>query len=367
MSEHELRKTALHARHVAAEAKMGQEAGWEMPMVFTGIAGEVLAVRGRAGVSDISHAGRLRIRGAGAVELLERLCTADVAHQEDDTAVHTLLCNERGGVIDQGLLLRLEDFWVLTCSPECREKVLAHLQAAAADFDAKIDDQTEKTSQIAVTGPAAPEILDAVLPMKVSPLPPLAVKTGSLLVARYIAARAGCGGLWGLEVILTNMMVGQAWRFITEKAGGNAIPPVGLAARDVLRIEAGLPRYGRELNETIDPVTAGLERAVDFGHDFLGREAIQKIRDRGPARKLVGLILEETPSGQPASGVVPKQGAPVLDKDGVEVGAVTSGTFSPTLNKVVAMAYVAKDLSAAETELIVGQWRGAVVGLPFAS
>ncbi|HUS46584.1 MAG TPA: glycine cleavage T C-terminal barrel domain-containing protein [Phycisphaerae bacterium] len=367
MSEGELLKTALHGKHVAMGAKMVAAAGWEMPLVFSSVSEEVRAVRSRAGVADVSHGGRIRIRGDGAVDMLERLCTGDVVHQEDDTALYTLLCNERGGVIDHGFLLRLEGFWVLTCSPECREKVLAHLQAAAADFDAKVDDQTERTSQILVTGPGAPAILDAVLPMKVSPLPPLAARTGSLMIARYIAMRTSPVSLWGVEVILTNMLAGQAWRFITEKGGDNRIAPVGLVALDVLRVEAGLPRYGRELNETIDPITAALERAVDFGHDFLGRDAIKKIRDKGAARKLVGMMLEGSPSGQPVGGTIPGQGTPVFDKDGVEVGAVTSATFSPTLNKVIAMAYVAGEASVVGQVLSVGQVRASVVEFPFVS
>jgi len=370
MSEQEPLRSALYEKHVAAEAKMGQEAGWEVPLVFSGIAEEVRAVRSRAGVLDISHAGRIRIRGAGAVDLLERVCTADAVHQEDDTALYTLLCNERGGVIDHGHLLRLADFWVLVCSPPCRGKLLEHLQTVAADFDAQVDDQTGKTSQIAVTGPAAPELLDKVLPMKVSSLPPLAVRSGSLLIARYIAARISCSGEWGMEVILTSMMASQAWRFITQKAGESRLPPVGLAAADVLRIEAGLPRYGCELNETIDPMTAGLERCVDFDHDFIGRDAVAKIRDKATARRLVGLVLEVTPSGKPATGAIPKQGSAVK-QDGVEVGAVTSATYSPTLDKIIAMAYVGRSAGEPGSRLDVTTGRGdlpaVVKALPFLS
>jgi aminomethyltransferase len=362
VSENELLKSALHAKHVSAEAKMAEEAGWDIPLSYGDPLAEVRQARSRVGVCDVSHIGRIRVRGDGAPELLERACTADVTRQEDDTALYTLLCNERGGVIDQAFVLRLPDFWVLTCSPICREKVLRHLQALAADFDAKVDDQTEKTSQIALTGPAAAEVLDKVLPMKVSQLPPLAARTGSVMFARYIAMRTSYSGQWSIEVILANMMAGQAWRFITQKAGENCMPPIGLAARDVLRIEAGLARYGHELNETIDPIAAGLEKSVDFAHDFLGREALQAAKACAATRKLVGLVLQEAGAGQ---ANIPRQGTAVSDKDGREVGAITSGTYSPTLKRAIAMAYVALSAAGLGQELTIGQAGASVVEPPF--
>jgi len=274
----ELLKTALHARHVAAAARMGPWEGWDMPLDYGDADGEVAKVRARAGVFDISHLGRIRIRGDGVVDLLERLCTSDAARQEDNTAALTLLCNDAGGIIDAGILIRLENDWVLTCSAASRLKVLEHVQTNAADFDVKVSDQTQNTTHICTCGQAAAGILDAVLPEKVSPLPRGAAKIGSFVVARYIAARTGYTNLWSLEVILPNMLAHQAWSFITAKAGANAIRPAGMSAREILRKEASLPRRGRDFNETTDPITAGLERAVDFNHDFLGRDAILKIK-----------------------------------------------------------------------------------------
>lgn len=286
MSENdELLKTALHDRHVAAAARMGPWEGWNMPLDYGDADGEVAEVRSRAGVFDISHLGRIRIRGDGAVDLLERLCTSDAARQEDDTAAVTLLCNDAGCIIDAGILIRLENDWVLTCSAGGRQKVLEHVQANAADFDVKVSDQTRNTVHICTCGQAAARILDAVLPEKVSSLPRGAAKIGSFVVARYIAARTGYTNLWSLEVILPNMLAQQAWSFITAKAGANAIRPAGMTAREILRKEASLPRRGPDFDDTTDPITAGLERAVNFNHDFLGRDAIGKIKQArgGPA------------------------------------------------------------------------------------
>ncbi len=329
-------KPALHDRHVEAGAVMGAEGGWAVPMHFSGVAAEVAAVRQGAGVADISHVGRLRLRGNQALDALERLCTIDVAHQEDFTAARTLLCNEKGGILDDAWLIRLADEWLLTCSPINREKVLAHIQAVTDGMDLKVSDQTSKSFHLAVAGPATLKRLEPVLPEQAAGLARHGVRMGSMLLAKWIALRVGYTGTFCVEVILPNMLAWQAWRFITQKAGANCIPPVGLTARDVLRIEAGLPRYGHELNETIDPFTAGLANLLDFGHDFLGRSALEELRGRTPSRRPTGLVGA-------AQGPIPALGSPIADSAGHEIGTVTSGTFSPTLDRVIALAYVTTD------------------------
>jgi len=346
---------------------MGPDGGWEMPMSFSGAGDEVRAVADRAAVFDISHVGRIRIRGDEALDLVERVCTADVVRQEDDTARFTLLCNEAGGIIDQCLAIRIEDWWVLTTSPINRVKVVEHLLAQGQGLSVKVDDQTPKTSMVCVAGAQAEEMLDRALPVSVAHLAPGRIKTGTLMLARYIAARTAYMGAWALEVMLPNMFIGQAWRFITDKAGANASPPAGAAARDVLRIRAGHCRYGHELNETIDPFTAGLGRAVDFGHDFVGREALEALRDKPPARRRVGLVLarSDTPG---AGGAIPTLGTAVCRTDGGQIGTVTSGTFCPMLDRVIALAYMAAGACDAGAEVLVGTdaARAAeVVSLPF--
>lgn len=348
MADQELLKTAIHGKHAAAGASMGDEAGWQVPLSFTGAAAEVAQVRRQAGVFDVSHIARFRVRGNEALDLLERLCTADVAHQEDDTAMRTLICNESGCIMDECFLLRLGGEWLLTCSPPNRQKLWRHIEALAGGMDVKISDQTARTAQVAVAGPRAAACLDAVLPESAAALARGGLKMGSLVIARYIAMRTGYTGEWSLEVIVPNTVAGQAWRFITQKAGENCLPPIGMAARDILRIEAGLRRYARELNETIDPIMAGLEELVDFEHDFLGRQAVLQIAAKGVTRKLAGL------AGQPGrAGPVPRLGSTVSRPDGSEAGSVTSGTFSPTLDRTIAMAYLATDVTESGTELHV--------------
>ncbi len=274
-----LLRTPLYALHQAAGAVMGDDDGWEMPLHYGDPEAEYDAARRRAAVTDISHIGRIRIRGDGGLDLLERICTIDVARQEDDTAQYTLLLNADGGILADGVLIRLERFWVLTVGPSRRAAVLEHAAEFAEEYGAKVDDQTRKTSMIATVGPAAREILDRVLPKSVSDLPRGGARTGSMLIARYIAARTGPTKLWSIEVMLPNMLIGKAWKFITAKAGDNAIAPAGLTVRNRLREDAGLPRWGREIDQTTNPHAANLMRAVDLDHDLVGRDGIRQFLD----------------------------------------------------------------------------------------
>jgi aminomethyltransferase len=347
-------KTPLYDRHVSAGATMGPEGNWSVPLHYGSAMDEALAVRNRAGLGDLSHLGRLRIRGDGAVDLLERLCTADVAHQEDNTALHTLLCNECGGILDECYIIRLENFWVLTTSPINRLKILAHLQAHAEDFSqVRVDDQTEKVAHLAVAGPDAQKLLDQALPISVAGLGPGEAKTGSLMIANYIALRGDYCGLFTLEVMLPGMFAGRAWEYITrKKSDEDTLAPAGMLARDILRIEAGHCRYGYEINETIDPISAGLMGCVELGQDFIGADAIGKLAGRTPARTRCGLVLEtRARSVTPAS--VPKPGAEIRTSAGLAVGNITSATFSPSLAKIIAQGYLAPDQVSGPGELLV--------------
>ena len=349
--EIKLIESPIHKLCAEAGAKFTDLAGWEMPESFSGAFEEVAQARKRAAVFDVTHIGRIHVKGDEAFDLLERACTADVAHQEDDTALFTLMCNESGGILVDAFIFRLADYWLITVEPACREKVIKHLTSLSDGMDVKITDQTEKTAMVAVCGPKAGELLDAILPFSVSQLPKRAIKAGSMMIAKYIAARISITGQWGIEVAFPNMLAGQAWRFITSKAGDNAIAPAGLAARDIMRIESGICRYGYELNETIDPFMAGLGDAVDFSCDFLGSNALAEIMTTGPKRNRVGLLFDT--ADESLSHFIPAQGDAVTDTDGQDVGAITSATFSPTLEAVIAQAYIRPDVAAVGTDLKV--------------
>lgn len=335
----------------SANATFGEEGGWEVPLHFGNLTGELRAARRDGAVFDLTSLGRLRIRGDGALDLLERVCTADVAHQEDDTAMRTLLCNEQGGILDECVLIRLANFWVLTTSSQTREKILHHLQAHATD-DVKVDDQTEKVAHLAATGPKACERLARVLPMPIADFQPGQAKMGSLMVANYIALRMSYTGGWTLEVMVPNLFAAKAWEFITaESAGKNRLTPAGMLARDTLRLQSGHCCYGHELNETIDPFTAGLTNLLDFSHEFLGIEALRNRRDRKPDRRRV-LLRAELNTMQP--GQMPRQGTPILDSDGNDVGTVTSGGLDPDHTMVLTMGYLRTDLAESNAKLFLG-------------
>ena len=337
MTDEKLLLSALNKFHIAAGAKMSDQAGWSIPMSFSGVLEEYQAATTKAAIFDVSHIGRIRIRGVGALDLLEQVCTADIAHQEDNTAIRTLLLNEKAGIIDLCILTRLENMWILTTSPVARVKILEYLKSLDVP-GAKVDDQSTKVGQLAAVGPEAKTILDSVLPVKVANLPAGTAKMGSMLIARYIASRTSYSNQWGLEVMLPGMLIGKAWTYITQKAGAKAMTPAGTACREILRIEAGLPRLGHEISEAIDPVSAGLLSLVDMNHDFIGKPALEALMTKTPARRRC-LIKFESASEMPS---LPRMGDPIFAAD-CEVGNVTSSTLSPADNCVIAMGYIASD------------------------
>jgi len=365
---HETHRSALHDKHVSLDARMGLDSGWDMPLSYSSSLDEARMVRKSAGIFDVSHFGRIRIKGDDSLDLLERACTCDIAHQEDDTAQWTLICNEKGGIIDYSRVLRLSDYWLILTSPTSRARVIEHLESLMAGLNVKIDDQTTKTSMVCVAGPQAPSRLQAVMPMPIASLEYGSVKAGSFLIARYIAVRGELAGLFSLDVILPNMLVSQAWRFITEKAGDNMISPSGCGAWDILRLEGGHLRYGHEINETINPYQVGLGDLIDTRTGFAGQEALASLGAKPPSRRLIGLVL--TPTQETSAAPVPRQGSPVLLCDGTEIGNVTSGTFSPALEAPIAMAHVSSASAQAgmDVEVVIDENHrcGAnLVNLPF--
>lgn len=336
--------TPLHGAHEAAGARLVDFAGWHMPLLYTSILQEHAATRNDATIFDVSHMGRLRIRGDYAFKLLDRAATADMLAQEDNTTQYALLCNEAGGVIDDVIVMRFPDEWMVVCNASNRVKVLAHLEQIndVKGFGATISDRTTQTAMLAVQGPNALAKLDAILPIDVAAIGRHEVVTGTHMLIPYTASRTGYTGEDGLEVILPAIVAAKAWGFITSDKGG--VTPAGLGARDLLRLEAALPLYGHELNETLDPITAGLGRAVRRREGFIGYEAIEQIRQREPARTLVGLKLD--------TRRIARQGA-TIEADGVEVGAVTSGTFSPSCEASIALAYVDRQVAEIGNRLSV--------------
>jgi len=272
MNERDLLHSPLYDLHVAAGAVMKTADGWELPAHYGDARSEAAAARQSAVVADVSHWGRIRVRGGGAAELLVRLGAADAPRQEDDTVRRVDLLDAAGTILDRARVARLEDMWLLVTTPSGRTKVLARAIDLAADLDAKVDDQTQKTAMIACLGPQGATRLDAVLPITVSDLPDGAARAGSVLIARYIVLRSDIGAdvgragsgpedrvlhaegrgdaprvqpapegaklhalrIWRMEVILPALLAGKAWRFITQKAAAQRMAPIGTEAMEML-------------------------------------------------------------------------------------------------------------------------------------
>lgn len=369
-----LAQTPLTQWHVAHGGRMVDYAGWSMPVQFSSIVDEHHATRTAVGLFDVTHMGRLLISGSQAGELLESVLTRRVGDLSPGQVRYALVCNESGGVLDDVLSYRVEvpdsDLlgYGLVVNASNREKIIAHLQQHAAGRDANIQDVTGQYAMIACQGPKAIELLD---PITDCQLTTFRYYTGEVTQFRpssdnkapiecYIS-RTGYTGEDGCEIICPADRAVDVWQTLIDLASEVGGLPVGLAARDTLRLEAGMPLYGHELTEDTNPIQAGLSFAVNLrDREFIGREALVEASADNQQPIRVGLQLD---GRRPA-----REGCPVLQGDQV-VGEISSGTFSPTFDRPLAMAFV-KPSAATVGERVAIDIRGretpaTVVPLPF--
>ena len=353
-------KTPLYNFHVQRGAKMVDFAGWQLPLLYTGIVEEHQHTRRAVSVFDISHMGRLELRGDGAEALLQRVCTRQLGDAAVGQSRYSHVCNESGGILDDVIVSRYEDRWLMVCNGANREKILGWLTRQGPGV--RIDDRTESTFMVAVQGPLAIEKLGKKLPVPVTDLKRYRFRSGTHMFVPYTVFRSGYTGEDGVEIILPSLLGGMAAGWIIDNEDHEGARPAGLGARDTLRLEAAMPLYGHELTEEVDSISAGLAWCVDLNKDFIGVEALRRVAEKGPDRKLVGLELE--------GKRIARQHAPVLDGDRI-VGQVTSGTFGPTVQKSIAMAYVQADRADEGQRLLVDisghKIEAVVVKLPFYS
>jgi aminomethyltransferase len=359
-----LKHTPFHDFHVKAGGKMVDFAGWEMPILYKSIVDEHHHTRTSGSIFDVSHMGRVRFTGPDAEKFLDKLLTRRIVDQKVGQSRYSLVCNERGGVMDDVIVSRDQKDWLLVCNASNREKLLKYFREVRTQFgfDFDFNDQTESTAMVAIQGPKVIDRLAEVLGEELKEIKRYHFINGSYLLVKYSAFRSGYTGEDGIELIIGAKMGAMAMKLL---AGGlekeNAtIRPAGLGARDTLRLEAGMPLYGHELSEDIDALSTGLNFAIDLSKDFIGAAALRDIAAKGPSRKLVGLELE--------GKRIARQGSTVVH-DGKTIGEVTSGTLSPTLGKSIAMAYVDAN-HAAEGASLGADLKGTinpakVVRLPF--
>ena len=363
-----LASTPLTEWHLAHGARTAEFAGYQMPIQYTSIVTEHNATRTAAGLFDISHMGRLRFEGGRADQLLDHLLTRRVTDMQPGAVRYSLMCNEEGGILDDVLVACLESpsgrqFFLLVVNASNRPKILKWIQPHLADFpDVSFHDATDTTAMIAVQGPKAVEIAGRILPPKVQSLKYYKGLVTDQMSKPCIVTRTGYTGEDGFELIVKAEDAPRVWENLMLAGREHGIAAVGLGARDTLRLEAGMPLYGHELNEEIDPFRAGLGFAVSLGErTFLGSDALATKSALTQSVVRVGLKLE----GRRAA----REGAAVIDSDRRKVGEVTSGTFSPTLDAPISMAYVATEVakvgSSIDVDIRGSTVSAAIVPLPF--
>jgi aminomethyltransferase len=359
-----LKHTPFYDFHVSANGRMVDFAGWEMPIMYRSIIDEHEQTRKSGSIFDVSHMGRVQFSGKDAQKFLATVVTRKIDDQKVGQCRYSLVCNEAGGVLDDVIISRDTKHWIMVCNASNREKLLKHFNDVRKTLDLDFDmaDQTEATAMVAIQGPKVIERLSGVF-SDLAEMKRYHFQSGTyMMLMKYSLFRSGYTGEDGVEIILPANIAPMAMKLLSGKMDkpDATLKPAGLGARDTLRLEAGMPLYGHELSETTDPISAGLGWAVDLSKDFIGAAALRPIKEKGPARKLVGLELE--------GKRIARQGAAVMS-GGVTVGEVTSGTFGPTVQKSIAMAYV--DSALAEPGKLVsidlkGTLTSAtVVKLPF--
>ncbi|MDP9860860.1 MULTISPECIES: glycine cleavage system aminomethyltransferase GcvT [Streptosporangium] len=355
------RPTPLRGVHEALGATLTDFAGWLMPLRYGSESTEHNAVRQAAGLFDLSHMGEIFVTGPQAGEALDYALVGYLSALEPGRARYTMIVSPSGGVLDDLIVYRLanEEFMVVANASNY-PRVAAELTERAKSFDAAVDDRSEQYALVAVQGPRSRAIMGEVTDADLDGLKYYAGLPATVAGREALIARTGYTGEDGFELFVAAADAEPLWAALTEAGAAHGLLPAGLSARDTLRLEAGMPLYGNELSADLTPFDAGLGRVVRFDKpgDFVGRAALEPLKDVPPTRRRVGLV---------ATGRrVPRHGYPVVSEDGAVVGEVTSGAPSQSLGRPIAMAYVDNDLSTGLAVDIRGSREPVdVVDLPF--
>jgi aminomethyltransferase len=342
MSDETPRKTPLHACHVEAGARLVDFAGWEMPVQYAGVIEEHRAVRERAGLFDVSHMGEVRVRGPQAEAFLDSLTPNNVAKLKSGRAHYSGLLNERGTYIDDILIYRMDqDDFLVVVNASNVERDFAWIRSHAGE-DVEVTNVSDDYALLALQGPMAQEILTPLTATDLSAVRYYGFAMGEVGGFEAIISRTGYTGEDGFELYVAPQHAAALWSLLLEEGAAHGIAPAGLGARDTLRLEAAMALYGHELDEDTTPWEAGLAWVVKLSKgDFVGREALERQQAEGVRRQLIG--FEVTSRG------IAREGHAILAGD-QQIGAVSSGTFSPTFQKALGMAYVDAEMAAPGTE-----------------
>ncbi|MEX0630528.1 MAG: glycine cleavage system aminomethyltransferase GcvT [Chloroflexota bacterium] len=342
MTAADLRRTPLDAVHRALGARMVAFAGYEMPIRYTSELEEHRTVRSAVGLFDLSHMGEIRLAGPDALAFARFALVSDPGTLEPGQAQYSMLCAPDGGVIDDVIVYRTDPSYLVVCNAANRDAVVRHLAGLLADekFNVEVEDRSDRTALIAPQGPRAAELLAGLTDVDLGPIGRYRSALGQVADVPCLVARTGYTGEDGFELFCAAQDAQLLWEAVFQAGGRFGLLPCGLASRDTLRLEAGMPLYGNELGRDVNPYEANLGRVVKLDKgDFVGRAALADIERQGPRRRLVGLVMQD-------EGIA-RHGYPVVEAAGArpptDIGVVTSGSFSPTLGQRIAMALIRSD------------------------
>jgi aminomethyltransferase len=350
------RRTPLFAAHQALGAKIIDFGGWAMPVQYeTGILKEHRNVRTAVGLFDVSHMGEAVLRGARAAEAVQRLVTNDVGKLADGAAMYTVMCYEHGGIVDDCIVYRRSaNEYLIVLNASNTAKDLAWIREHAAPFGVAVEDLSDATALIAVQGPRAVALVDSLSPAELAPVAPFHFAEVEIAGVRCTAARTGYTGEDGFELACATGDAVRLWSALLEQGQQHGVLPIGLGARDTLRLEARLCLYGNDIDETTNPYEAGLAWVVKpEAGDFIGKQALLAARGAGIGRKLVGFHIEDRRGiARPGYAVVDRGRAGDPSADHV-IGRVTSGTKGISVDGAIGMAYVPSEHAEAGSAITI--------------
>lgn len=340
------KKTILNAEHVRLGGRMIEFAGWNMPVTYEGLKEEHLAVRKNVGLFDVSHMGEIFVRGKNSFATMQWLTSNNIDLLKEGQAQYSLLPNHEGGIVDDIIVycLKKHQEYLVCVNASNIEKDFEWMKKN--NREAEIVNESSKWSQVAVQGPKALALLEDVYDQDIKTIPSFHFQKLEYKGEDTIVARTGYTGEDGAEIFLPNDMAVDFWQDLLEQGEDYGVKPIGLGARDTLRTEKKLSLYGNEIDDTTNPIEAGLGWVVKLDKgEFIGRDIIARVKEQGPSRKLVGFKMLDKG--------IPRHGYNLLDLDGNPLGVVTSGTQSPSLDEAIGIGYVKTEKAALGSEFFV--------------
>ena len=358
-----MKNIALNDTHVALGAKMVPFAGYNMPIQYEGVTAEHITVREAVGVFDVSHMGEFLVEGENALALIQKITSNDASKLEIGDAQYSCFPNEDNGIVDDLICYRIkENTYLLVVNASNIEKDWNWVSKYNEGFNANLKDLSEEYSLLAIQGPKAVEAMQSLSSLDLGEIPFYKFKIGDFAgVENVIISATGYTGSGGFEIYCKNEEATQIWDKVFKAGADYGIKPIGLAARDTLRLEMGYCLYGNDIDETTSPIEAGLSWITKFTKDFLNAEALAKEKEHKPERRLIAFELNERG--------VPRQGYDIVNESRKVISNVTSGTMSPCLQKGIGMGYVPRELSKTGSKIYIQVRKKAIpatiVKLPF--